>query len=331
MQEKRVVAITGASAGVGRAMALRFARAGDRVALIGRSAAGVESTRREIDSFGGESFALAADVASWKEIEEVADAVVRRWGKPDVWINNAMVTLFAPIADTTPDEYRRVTDVVYLGTVHGTMAALKHMRARDRGTIIQIGSALSYRAIPLQGAYCGGKAAVRAFTDSLRAELIHDKSHIRVSMLQLPAVNTPQFDWARNKFENRARPLPPVFQPEAIAEIAYRCAAKPCREIWIGWPTLKLIAGSVAAPGVLDRYLASNATAGQFTDERESSGHVDNLFEPAPTGHVIRGRFGQEAKPGVMAFQPALLRAGAALAGIALLILAVLGTCAIAI
>lgn len=313
----RSVIVTGGTAGVGRAIALRFARAGDRVCVVGRAQGGVEATVHEIEAASGEALGIAADVSERQTLFDVADQVAQRWGGVDVWINNAMATMFAPVAEMTCEEYERITAVTYLGYVYGTMAALKHMRARDRGVIVQVGSALSYRAIPLQSAYCGAKFAVRAFTDALRSELIHDKSNVRLTMLQLPAVNTPQFNWARNRMGKKPRPVPPVFEPEDIAEIVYKAASTTPREVWIGWPTLKLIAGAIAVPGYLDRYLAKDGYEGQVTAEKETDAE-GNLFEAKANGHAARGRFAIEAKPAPPAFNPTLIRGGIVLAALAI-------------
>jgi NAD(P)-dependent dehydrogenase (short-subunit alcohol dehydrogenase family) len=314
-----VVVVTGGSAGVGRATALKFAQERWRVCVIGRSAEGVESVQREIESGNGEAIAFPADVSDASALNGAADEVVGRWGAIDVWINNAMVTMFAPISEMSPEEFRRITEVTYLGYVYGTMAALKHMRLRNCGTIIQIGSALSYRAIPLQSAYCGAKFAVRGFTDSLRSELLHDKSKVRVTMAQLPAVNTPQFDWARNRFPTRPQPLPPIFQPEAIAGHIYALAKRPPRELWVGLSSLKAIAGSMVLPGWLDRYLARVAYDAQFTAEPVPQTSIDDLFEPASFGHVVRGRFSRQARRRVLPVNPAMLR-GAVAVGVSMLV-----------
>jgi NAD(P)-dependent dehydrogenase (short-subunit alcohol dehydrogenase family) len=318
----RSVVITGGTAGVGRATALRFARAGDRVCVVGRAQSGVDATMREIEAAGAEALGIAADVSERKSLFNVADQVAQRWGGIDVWVNNAMATMFAPVAEMTCEEYERITAVTYLGYVYGTMAALKHMRARDRAVIVQVGSALSYRAIPLQSAYCGAKFAVRAFTDALRSELIHDKSNVRLTMLQLPAVNTPQFNWARNRMGGAPRPVPPVFEPEDIAELVFKAATEAPREVWIGWPTLKLIAGSIAVPGYLDRYLAKSGYDGQVTPETETDPE-GNLFDAKANGHAVRGRFTNEAKPAPPAFDPSLVRGGILLAALVIAVLLV--------
>jgi NADP-dependent 3-hydroxy acid dehydrogenase YdfG len=306
------VVITGATAGVGRATALRFAREGARVCAIARSEAGLATARREIEAAGGEALTFSVDVSDCAALEAAADEVARRWGGIDVWINNAMATMFAPVSQMTSEEYARITSVTYLGYVYGTMAALAHMRPKSRGTIVQVGSALAYRAIPLQSAYCGAKFAIRAFTDALRSELIHDKSGVRLTMVQLPAVNTPQFEWARNRMPGKPRPLPPVFDPQDIAQIIYRAALDAPREIWVGTPSLKIIAGTIAAPGWLDRHLAKTAYEGQVAAGGAGSDRNGNLFAPAQDGHELRGRFSRETQPRPMPFDPPVLRLGLA-------------------
>ena len=317
---RMTVAVTGASAGVGRATACAFGSRGWRVALIARSPIGLDSAKREVEACGGEVAAFPTDVADAGAVFAAADKIAELWGIIDVWVNNAMVTMFSPISETSPEEFRRITEVTYLGFVHGTMAALKHMRLRESGTIVQVGSALSYRAIPLQSAYCGAKFATRAFTDSLRSELKHEKSAIRVTMVQLPAMNTPQFDWARSKFSCRPQPLAPIYQPEAAAELIVQAAQKAPRELWVGLSSLKVIAGTIAAPGLLDSYLARKAYDGQMSSEQQPTDPVDNLFYPALGGHVTRGRFGHQAKERVAAINPGVLRG--AVAGITMIILA---------
>jgi NAD(P)-dependent dehydrogenase (short-subunit alcohol dehydrogenase family) len=292
---RKVVVVTGASAGVGRAVALRFGRAGARVGLIARDADALSAVRDEIESSGGVASVAAADVSDAAAVAAAADAIGRQLGPIELWINDAMVTVFAPVWSISPAEFRRVTEVTYLGVVHGTMAALQHMRQRDRGTIIQIGSALAYRGIPLQAAYCGAKYAIRGFTDSLRTELIHEGSAIAIGMMELPAVNTPQFEWARTHMPYQPRPVPPVVEPEAIAEAVFRTALRPKREIWIGWSTIKVIIGNMLLPRLLDSYLARNAYEAQETKMPVSSDRKDNLFEPLHDLHRTRGRFGDEA------------------------------------
>lgn len=291
----RVVVITGASAGVGRAIAHRFARDGWRIGLIARDAEALEQTGREVEQMGGTALALPADVADADAIFAAADRVVTTFGTIDVWINDAMVTVFSPVWKLTAEEFRRVTEVTYLGFVHGTMAALRHMRSADRGHIIQIGSALAYRGIPLQSAYCGAKHAIRGFTDSLRTELIHDRSRIRLTMMELPAVNTPQFDWARTHMPRQPRPVAPVVQPEVIANAVYQAVRHPRREYWIGLSTLKVILGNAVLPAWLDHYLAKVAFSAQETVKPVGSERADNLMSSVPSLHRTRGRFGAEA------------------------------------
>ena len=275
-----VVAVTGASAGVGRATAKAFAARGCRVALIARGSEGLAGAQREVEEAGGQALALPLDVADPEKVMAAADRIVAQWGTIDVWVNCAMVTIFAPLVSIAPAEFRRVTEVTYLGQVYGTIAALKHMRARNYGTIVQVGSALSYRAIPLQSAYCGAKFAVRGFTDALRSELLHEGSAIRLTMVQLPAVNTPQFRWARSRMPRKAQPVPPIFEPEAIAHEIVRAAIEAPRELWIGRSSLKAILGNMLLPGTGDRILAEEGYDGQMTAELEVRGRPDNLFEP---------------------------------------------------
>jgi NAD(P)-dependent dehydrogenase (short-subunit alcohol dehydrogenase family) len=297
-----VVAVTGASAGVGRATAIAFARRGWRVGLLARGRDGLEGARRDVEEAGGEALVLPTDVADFAAVQEAADRIVQRWGRIDVWVNNAMATIFARFEDITAEEYRRATEVTYLGCVHGTMAALRRMRPRDRGTIVQVGSALSYRAIPLQAPYCGAKFAIRGFTDSLRSELVHEGSRVHLTMVQMPALNTPQFDWARNKTGWRPQPAGPVFQPELAAEAILFAAAARRREVWVGLSTIEAILGTRIAPGLLDRYLARTAYEGQMTDERERPGRADNLFAPLPGDFGAHGRFGRRARRHSAAF-----------------------------
>jgi short-subunit dehydrogenase len=291
----RTVVVTGASAGVGRAIAYRFGRAGARVGLIARDADALDDIRRQIEEAGGSAYVAAADVADADALSVAADQIEQKLGPIEVWINDAMVTVFAPVWQISPAEFRRVNDVTYLGSVYGAMAALRHMRQRNRGTIIQIGSALAYRGIPLQAAYCGAKHAIRGFLDSLRTELIHAGSDISIVMMELPAVNTPQFDWARTHMQRQPRPVPPVVQPEAIAEATYRAALRPRREYWIGWSTLKVILGNILLPSFLDRYLARTAFEAQETSVAVSADRRDNLLAPIHDLHRTRGRFGREA------------------------------------
>jgi len=291
----QIVVITGASAGVGRATAHRFARSGARLGLIARDQAALEEVKAEVERMGGTAVVAPADVANAQAVGAAADAIAARFGKIDVWINNAMVTVFSPVWETTPEEFRRVTEVTYLGYVHGTMAALRHMRPRGSGTIIQVGSALAYRGIPLQAAYCGAKHAIRGFTDSLRAELIHARSGIKLTIVELPAVNTPQFDWARTHMPRQPRPVAPVVQPEVIAQAVLQAVRRPRREYWVGWATLKVILANMLVPRFLDYYLAREVVDAQETRLPVSPGRRDNLMQPVHELHRTRGSFGREA------------------------------------
>jgi NADP-dependent 3-hydroxy acid dehydrogenase YdfG len=291
----KTVVITGASAGVGRAIALRFGAAGARIGLIARDAEALNEVKVEIERSGGSALVVPADVADAEAIAAAADDIERQLGAIEIWINDAMVTIFSPVWNITPAEYRRVTEVTYLGVVHGTMAALRHMRKRARGTIIQIGSALAYRGIPLQAAYCGAKYAIRGFTDSLRTELLHGHSAINLMMIELPAVNTPQFDWARTHMGRQPRPVPPIVEPEVIAQAVFLAALHPGREYWIGFPTIKAILANMIAPGLLDRYLARSTISAQQTPVAAASDRKDNLISPVRGLHRTRGSFGSEA------------------------------------
>lgn len=298
----QVVVVTGASSGVGRAVARCFGQEGANVALVARNAQALEQAAREVRHAGGNAICLPADVSEPSALEHVAAEIDRRWGRIDVWINDAMVSVFAPVAKTRDEEYRRVTEVNYLGTVYGTKAALRRMLPRNEGTIIQIGSALAYTSIPLQGAYCASKAAIRGFTDSLRIELKHDNSRVKVCMLQLPAVNTPQFDVVRSRLPRRPQPVPPIFQPEVIARAVVSAAKKTPREKWLGWPSIKAIIGRFLAPRFTERYLARTGYASQQTDQPAPAERHDNLDAPLPGDRGARGRFDDEARrfsPGI--------------------------------
>jgi len=279
---ERVVVVTGASSGVGRACARAFGAQRARVGLIARNEAALEAAAHEIRQAGGAALACPLDVADADAVEAAAARIEAEWGGIDVWVNCAMATVFAPVAETTPAEFRRVTEVTYLGYVHGTLAALGRMRRRDRGTIIQIGSALAYRSIPLQGAYCAAKAAIRGFTDSLRCELIHDGSHVKLSMVQLPAINTPQATRQRNKLENQAQPVPPMFTPESIADAIVWAAEHTPREMLVGCPTVQAVWAQKFIPQLLDLYLGKTGYRGQMTDKPNDQQGQDILFETLP-------------------------------------------------
>jgi short-subunit dehydrogenase len=294
---RQVVVITGASAGIGRATAIAFAKRGWAVALLARGRERLESARCDVEAAGGTALVLPCDVADADAVFAAAEKVMAEWGCIDVWVNNAMATIFAPVADVSPAEFKRVTEVTYLGQVHGTLAALRHMRGRNAGTIVQVGSALSYCSIPLQSAYCAAKFAVRGFTDSLRSELIHEVSAVRLTMVQLPAVNTPQFDWARSRLPRRLQPVPPIHQPEVAAEAIVKAAEEAPREMWVGTPTLQAIIGNMVAPGLLDRLMARRAWEGQMTPEPAVQDRPDNLLAPVPGDPGSRGRFTLKARP----------------------------------
>ena len=293
--KNEVVVITGASAGLGRAAAQEFGKHGAKVGLIARGIDGLEGAKREIESAGGQAVVLPADVADAGAVENAAASVEREFGPIDIWVNNAMASVFSPVKEMQADEYKRVTEVTYLGVVYGTLAALKRMLPRDRGTIVQVGSALAYRSIPLQSAYCAAKHAISGFTDSLRCELIHDKSNVRVTMVQMPALNTPQFGWVKSRLKHKAQPVPPIFQPEVGARAIYWAAHHSRREVYAGWPTVEAIIGNKIAPGLLDRYLGKTGFASQQTCEPEDPNRPDNLWSPVPGDHGAHGVFDSRA------------------------------------
>jgi len=310
------VVITGASAGVGRATAHRFAKAGAKIGLIARDAEALAEVKSEVEKLGGEAVFAAADVADADAVFAAADKLDSEIGPIDVWVNDAMVTVFSPLAEMTAEEFRRVTEVTYLGFVHGTMAALRLMRKCDRGTIVQVGSSLAYRGIPLQSAYCGAKHAIRGFTNALRSELIHDRSPNHVTIVHLPAVNTPQFDWARTHMARQPRPVPPVIQPEVAADAIYRAAHEYKREYWLGLSTAEVILANMIGPAYLDRYLARAAYKGQMTDRPVKRTRRDNLVEPVHDLHRTRGSFGNEAASNALMLPGPAMRLAAVATGI---------------
>ncbi len=291
-----VVVVTGASAGVGRATVRAFAARGAWLGLIARGRDGLEAARREVEALGGRALVLPLDVARADLVEQAAARVEDELGPIDVWINNAMASVFSPVRQTTAEEYRRVTEVTYLGTVHGTLAALCRMLPRDRGAIVQVGSALAYRGIPLQSAYCAAKHAVQGFCDSLRSELLHDGSRVRLSMVQLPALNTPQFGWVKSRLPRKPQPVPPLYQPEVAARAILWAAQHRRREVQVGWPTVKAITGDKLAPGFADRYLARNGYESQQYDGPADPDRPDNLWEPLPGDAGAHGTFDPQAK-----------------------------------
>jgi NAD(P)-dependent dehydrogenase (short-subunit alcohol dehydrogenase family) len=291
MNKAEVVVITGASAGVGRATARVFAIRGANIGLLARGRDGLEASRKEIEAAGGKALVLPTDVSSAEQVEAAAEAVEKNFGPIDIWINNAMVSVFSPIKEMTPDEFKRVTDVTYLGAVHGTLSALRRMLPRDHGVIVQVGSALAYRGIPLQAAYCGAKHALQGFVDSLRCELLHDQSRVRVTMVQLPALNTPQFSWVKSRLPRKPQPVPPIFQPEVAADAIVWAAFHDRPEVYVGWPTVKAIVGNKIAPRFADWYLSRQGYEAQQTDEPVEAQRVDNLWDPVPGDHGAHGDF----------------------------------------
>lgn len=294
----KVVVITGAGAGVGRAAAEEFARHGYHVALLARDAPRLDKAAAELEhAYRIHALAIPTDVADAEAVEAAAQRVEREIGPIDVWVNVAMATVFAPVSALTAAEFERGTKVTYLGQVHGTMAALSRMRTRNRGTIVNVGSALAYRPVPLQSIYCGAKFAIRGFTDALRSEIIHDRLKVHLTMVDLPAVNTPQFDWACNKTGQKAQPVAPVYQPEVAARAIFFAATHRRRDVWVGFSTIKAILANRVAPGLIDRYLARAGYKGQLTGEPLAEDAAGNLFEPVSGAYGAHGRFDAVARP----------------------------------
>lgn len=293
--KSQVVVITGASAGVGRATARAFAMKGARIGLIARGKDGLEGARADIESLGGTAIVLPCDVARSGQVEAAAARVEKELGPINVWINNAMVSVFSPVKEMTAEECHRVTEVTYLGVVYGTLSALKRMLPRDRGCIIQVGSALAERSIPLQAAYCGAKHAIQGFTDSLRCELLHDQSRVRVTMVQMPALNTPQFSWVKSRLPRKPQPVPPIYQPEVAAEAILYAANHARREMEVGLPTVFAVEGNKIAPGLMDSYLARTNYDAQQTDEPVETNRSHNLWKPVPGDHGAHGAFDERA------------------------------------
>jgi NAD(P)-dependent dehydrogenase (short-subunit alcohol dehydrogenase family) len=298
MRNRKTVMITGASAGVGRATAIRFAERGDAIGLLARGRAGLLAAQRDVEAAGGKAIVLEADVADAGQVEAAADTLERTYGPIDIWVNNAMASVFSPVKETPPEEFLRVTSVTYLGVVHGTQAALKRMLPRNHGVIVQVGSALAYRGIPLQAPYCAAKHAVQGFCDSLRAELLHDNAAIHVTMVQLPALNTPQFDWVKSRLRGRGQPVPPIFQPEVAADAIVWASESRRREVYVGMPTVMAIVGNKLFPGVGDRYLARTGYAAQQTDEPDDPDRPHNLWAPVDRDcdFGARGRFDERSR-----------------------------------
>jgi short-subunit dehydrogenase len=292
----QVIAITGASAGLGRATARAFAKQGYAVGLIARGMERLEETRRELESLGGRALVAPADVSDAKQVEAAAEKIESELGPIDVWVNNAMATIFAPFLEMTPEEIKRATEVTYLGCVHGTMSALRRMKPRDSGVIVQVGSALAYRSIPLQSAYCAAKHAVVGFTDSVRSELLHDNSKVRITVVNPPALNTPQFEWGRTRLPKHPQPVPPIYEPEVAARAIVWAARHPRREIDVGYPTVLARAAQKLMPALADRGLARSGYEGQQTDEPVSATRPDNLFAPVPGDFAAHGPFSERSR-----------------------------------
>src|SRR5512146_332606 len=297
MSKHEVVVITGASAGLGRATVREFAKHGAWIGLIARGHDGLEGARREVEAEGGKALVLPTDVADAEQVEKAAARVEAKLGPIDIWINDAMASVFSPIKQMTAEEFKRVTEVTYLGYVYGTLSALKRMLPRDRGTIVQVGSALSYRSIPLQAAYCAAKHAVLGFHASLRTELLHDKSNVQTTMVQMPALNTPQFGWVKSRLPRKAQPVPPIFQPEVAARAIYHAAHHPeRREYYVGFSTVKAIFGNKLVPSFADHYLARTGYESQLYDGPENPNRPNNLWEPVAGDHGAHGAFGERAQ-----------------------------------
>jgi NAD(P)-dependent dehydrogenase (short-subunit alcohol dehydrogenase family) len=295
--KNQVVVITGASAGVGRATVREFARHGASIGLIARGRDGLEGARREVEAAGGKALVLPTDVADAAQVEAAAARVEKELGPIDVWVNDAMASVFSRIKQMTAEEFKRVTDVTYLGYVYGTLAALKRMLPRDRGTIVHVGSALAYRSIPLQAAYCAAKHAVLGFFASLRTELLHDHSNVHTVMVQMPALNTPQFGWVKSRLPHKAQPVPPIYQPEVAARAIYYASQHPeRREYFVGWSTIKAIYGNKLVPSYADRYLARTGYDSQQHDGPEDPNRANNLWEPVPGDHGAHGSFDDRAR-----------------------------------
>jgi NAD(P)-dependent dehydrogenase (short-subunit alcohol dehydrogenase family) len=292
-----VIVVTGASAGLGRAIVERFARDGSAIGLIARGRERLEDARASIEALGGKAITLPLDVADADAVENAAERIERELGPIDVWINNAMVSVYSPIKETPAAEFRRVTEVTYLGYVHGTLAALRRMLPRDRGIVIQVGSALAHRSIPLQAAYCASKHAIMGFHESLLSELIHDGSHVRTTMVQMPAMNTPQFDWAKSRLPRQTQPVPPIFQPEVGADAVHHAVRHDVgREFLVAWPTVKAVFGEKLLPAYIDQKLGRDGYAGEETSVLADPNRPDNLWEPVPGAYAAHGRFDDRSK-----------------------------------
>lgn len=324
MQSNLVVVVTGASAGLGRSIAHAFAKQGASIGLIARNPEALAAAAQECEVLGGRALVLPLDVSDPKAIEEAAARVELEFGPISVWVNNAMASVFSPVRQMEAAEYKRVTEVTYLGYVYGTLSALKRMLPRDRGTIVQVGSALSYRSIPLQSAYCAAKHAINGFTDSLRCELHHDSSNVKLTAVHMPAMNTPQFGWVRSRLQNMGQPVPPIYDPELCAKVVLKAglAAHPQREYWVGMPTVAAIVGTKFIPGLLDLYLGKTGyMSQQIQDEPRPANAPDNLYNFVPGKHTARGKFTDRSSRSGAEVSFLLHRKGAIAAGLALLAL----------
>jgi NAD(P)-dependent dehydrogenase (short-subunit alcohol dehydrogenase family) len=298
-QKPEVVVITGAAAGVGRATVQAFAKRGAHIGLIARGGPGMdglEGAKKDAEAAGGKALILPTDVADATQVEAAAAKAEEEFGPIDIWVNVAMVSVFSPFKEMTADEFKRTTDVTYLGQVYGTMAALRRMLPRDRGSVVLVGSALAYRSIPLQSAYCGAKSGIRGFIDSVRCELIHDGSHVRLCMVQMPALNTPQFGWVKSRLPHNPQPVPPIYQPEVAAEAIYFAAHSKRRELYVGFPTIKAVVANMFFAGLLDVYLAKTGYKAQQTDRPASPDRKDNLWAALPGDHGAHGTFGSRSR-----------------------------------
>lgn len=294
--KNKVVAITGASAGLGRAIAIKFAEEGAKIGLIARGEDGLQAAKKEVEDAGSKAAIAITDVSDYNAVEKASEQIENELGAIDIWINNAMVSVFGPLQKMTADEFKRVTEVTYLGQVYGTMAALKKMQPRNKGKIILIGSALAYRGIPLQSAYCGAKHGIHGFFESLRTELIHDKSNVQLSMVQMPAMNTTQFGFVKSYLPNKPKPMGTIYEPEAAANAVLYAALNNEREIYYGYSTYKTILGNKVLPGFLDKYLAKTGFDGQQTNEPDDKNRPNNLWQPIPGDHGAKGNFDKTAK-----------------------------------
>lgn len=334
MVNSPVVVVTGASAGLGRAIAHGFAKKGARLGLIARNPEALEAAKSECEALGGKAIVLPTDVSDAEAVEAAAAKTEAEFGPIDIWVNDAMVSVFSPVKEMEPSDYKRVTDVLYLGFVYGTLAALKRMLPRNRGTIVQVGSALSYRSIPLQSAYCACKHAINGFTDSLRCELYHDQSDVKLTTVQMPAMNTIQFDWVKNRMPNNTQPVPPIFEPDVTAAVVVAAgfAKNPRREYWVGTPTVGAIVAQKFIPGLLDKYLGRTGyKSQQIPDQPKDPNAPNNLYDYVPGTHGTRGKFADRSKRSSAEVFFVLHRNAVAIGALALaaggLILAKRGSC----